>query len=256
MKWMIGLLKEDYNTLRLITRDEPSGVSMRELSTESTAYLYYTFYDSSSEGYRLYKEVTDLSFSTSGQTYESIGKNCGSKIMANSAIIVVSCPSTTSSTAGLISIYKESDLSFIKAVTNIAGSFFIGSRINVISSSYYHQIFYNSKKTQSGDEGQISMLEIFDNRRESGDFEFEITEDAISNDQYNHFGKYFAVHSSNGDHKLFVSSFEYDSAPSAHRIEILNACTHNQFYNSTSGACESLASGYLTYGLQDSTRTL
>lgn len=136
-RWMVGLLSETYRTVWLKTREEPNGLFVRELTINSTARIYYTMYNSVSQGYLLYKEDANLNFTTSNEASGSIGVNCGNKIEVNSDIIVLTCPSATSATAGLISVYKESNLNLIFVQTFTSSSYWIGSQIQIFSSTYY-----------------------------------------------------------------------------------------------------------------------
>ena len=74
-RWMVGLLSDTYRTVWLKTREEPSGLFVKELITNNTAKLYYTMYSSASEGYVLYKEEANLEFTVSNQVSTSVGIN-------------------------------------------------------------------------------------------------------------------------------------------------------------------------------------
>lgn len=74
-------------------------------------------------------------------------------------------------------------------------------------------------------------------------------------DSYKYFGKYFTIDSVNGTNKFHISSFESDSRPTAHQIEIMSVCTHSQEYDSTSDTCKDLTER-LTIGLQESPSTM
>ena len=138
---MVGLLSDTRPYLRAKTREEPTGLSVRGLVQNSTARLYYTMYNSASGGFVLYKEDVDLVFTVTNESSESVGVNCGTKIESNSQIIVLSCPSTSSATAGLISVYREDNLDLMFIQTYTSSSYWIGSFIQIISSTYYVSIF-------------------------------------------------------------------------------------------------------------------
>lgn len=136
--WFVGILNdENYRRVYSIQRDPPSGIAMRDLVFNKTAALFYTTYISVSKGYSLTREEIDLSFIVSNQKMINIGNNCGTVMSVNSNLLLVSCPSTSSSTAGVISIYKESDLTFIKAVTSSTDLKYIGTKLHILSSTYY-----------------------------------------------------------------------------------------------------------------------
>jgi len=137
IKWIIGVLTDGYSTLHLITRNEPNGVAMKELSSNSTARLYYTLYDSSISGYHLYKEDVNLRFNVTNQKFETAGKNCGSQIRVTGDIVVLSCFPTDSSQSGIISVFRESDLYFMHTEVDGSNSFSIGLDIEVISEENY-----------------------------------------------------------------------------------------------------------------------
>jgi len=142
IRWMIGILNDsNYRTVYLLDRAIPSGIALRDITPKTNARIYYTLADSTTNGFLLYKEDSDLQFNLSNQAKNSVGKNCGSKIVVNSNIIVLSCPSTTSATEGLISVYKESDLSFIHTITSTASQFFIGKEVKILSNGFYVSVY-------------------------------------------------------------------------------------------------------------------
>jgi hypothetical protein len=143
IKWMIGILNDSsYRTVYLLDRAIPSGIALRDVTPKSKARIYYTLADPATLGYILYKEDSDLQFNLSNKSQASVGKNCGSKIVVNSNIIVLSCPSTSSATEGIISVYKESDLSFIHTITSTSSQYFIGKEIKILSSAFYVSTSY------------------------------------------------------------------------------------------------------------------
>jgi hypothetical protein len=141
IRWMVGLISDTYSSVYHKTREEPSGLSVRELVQKSTARLYYTMYNTASGGFVLYKEDVDLQFTVTNESSQSVGINCGAKIESNSQIIALSCPSTSSATDGLISVYREDNLGLMFIQTYTSSSYWIGSYIQIISSTYYVSIF-------------------------------------------------------------------------------------------------------------------
>lgn len=89
-RWMVGLVSETYKTVWIKEREEPSGLFVRDLIVNNTGRIYYTLYNSETDSYALLRENSDLNFTTSNQKSETIGLNCGTKIEANSQIVVVS----------------------------------------------------------------------------------------------------------------------------------------------------------------------
>ena len=123
---MVGLFNTPtYTTVNYIIRSNPSGIAIRDSVPNSTAVLYYTLYDSTTTGYILYKENIDLKFNYSNQVKTSINKNWGSVISVTPDILVVVCPSTSSASNGMFSVYNESDLSLITTVTATTGLYWI-----------------------------------------------------------------------------------------------------------------------------------
>ena len=106
-------------------------------------------------------------------------------------------------------------------------------------------------KASSGTQGQISLLEIFYSKRNSSAFKTHLTEDAISDNTYNSFGKYFASYPSGNTNKFYISSSLSDTSTSGvHEIEIASICSHQQSYSSASKECQSVSSGSVSIGLQ------
>lgn len=139
-----------------------------------------------------------------------------------------------------MSVYNEDDLTHIHTITGVSGGASIGLDIGVISKTYYHQIFYSNKPSSDSSDGNIGLLEIFVNRRDSSDYTALNTLDYIDDDSYNYFGKYFEIDSETN--RLYISSYRLDTNPSIHQIEILQICSLTQTYNSGSDSCSSLGS--------------
>ena len=135
--WIVGLLHHTQVQVISKVKAAPSGLALREIVTNTKANLYYTEYSQSSYSYDLIKEETNLQFITSNTVSVNIGQNCGTNIVVNPDIIVVACPGTSSSTNGLISIYKESNVSFIHTQSYTSSSFLIGNRISIVTSQNY-----------------------------------------------------------------------------------------------------------------------
>lgn len=108
-------------------------------------------------------------------------------------------------------------------------------------------------KSSSGTAGQMSLLEIFVNRRKSTDVKTNIKADFQSDDSYNTYGKYFDMDTTNGLNKLYVSSYRLNSNPSAHQINTLQVCTHLQTYSSGTDTCSSVSSGSISIDQQSAT---
>lgn len=135
--WIVGLLHHDNITITAQRKGEPNGITLRETKENQNASIYYTEYSKRSQNHFLYKDNISIKFYSNGLLKTTIGKNCGTNIVVNSEIIVVSCPSSTSSTTGIISVYKESDLHFIHTQTYTTTSYSIGDSISIVSSKYY-----------------------------------------------------------------------------------------------------------------------
>ena len=75
-------------------------------------------------------------------------------------------------------------------------------------------------------------------------------------DSYKEYGKYFAIDTLNGNNKFYISSYESDSRPTAHQIEVMSVCTHEQQYVATTDTCQSILPSKITIGLQDISSTM
>lgn len=254
--WMIGKIADSsYKTVYLRRKDKPQGMALRSLSS-STARLYYTKADtnpSNPNSFILYKEDVKLNWDLSNESYIGINTVCGSHITVNSDLIVVGCPSSTSSTDGKFTVLKESDFSTITTVTSTSGLYSISGRTAIISSSYYHQIYYSSVQGASSIQGQMSLLEIFVNRKDSTDYKIKNHANAHTESGYNTFAKYFDLDSQTN--KLYISSYRKNTNPTFQGASVLQVCTHDQTYNSATKSCTNVGSigSSLTIGLQDAT---
>lgn len=135
--WIIGLLHHENVSAIVRFKSEPNGIALRETEENYKANLYYSEYSQSSLTHYLYRERITIDFNSEGRLTTSIGLNCGTTIVVNFNLIVVSCPSPSSSTNSIISIYKESNLAFIHTQIYSANSNSIGGSISIVSSQYY-----------------------------------------------------------------------------------------------------------------------
>ena len=137
--WFVGKLDVSrYRRVHFNVRSEPNGLALRDYNVGSSAKAYYTIYNRAINGYVLHSEEIDLTFSTSNLKTQSSGQNCGSKIVVNQHIIVLSCPGNSSSTGGIISVFRESDLSIIHSFNNVTlSSNLFGKEIGILSDNYY-----------------------------------------------------------------------------------------------------------------------
>ncbi|CAI2384872.1 unnamed protein product [Moneuplotes crassus] len=256
--WHVGLLDISSTRTENKTLNEPVGIDLRVKDTSTyDGVLYYTFYVSDTSSYQLYKRDISSSFEYNGGfIYTSIGDNCGSVIEASTQLIAVSCPSSTDPTSSIITILKESDLSIIHTQASTSNTFSIGNKIQIVSFSEYHQIFYNSMKASTGTLGQISLVEILYNKRDSSDFKIKLTEEAISDDTYNTFGKYFSAFLNGVTNKFYVSSYLSDTTSTvAHEIEVASMCNYQQTYSSGTKQCQAVSAGSVALGFQATSAT-
>jgi hypothetical protein len=93
------------------------------------------------------------------------------------------------------------------------------------------------------------------NRRDSSDIDAYNTANAISDNDYNYYGRYFALDQSGTTKKLYASSYENDQQGRIHQIEVTSVCTHGQSYTTSTDSCSSISSTHLTIGLQDTSAT-
>lgn len=80
-------------------------------------------------------------------------------------------------------------------------------------------------------------------------------EEAISDDGYEEFGKYFAVDVQNGNQRFLISNVGRTNGGQGAYVEVGSICTHGQVYQSASKLCSSVSSGEITIGLQDTSAT-
>ena len=76
-------------------------------------------------------------------------------------------------------------------------------------------------QTTSLTAGQVSLLEIFVNRRSSSDYKINNQPKFMFDDSYNAYGKFMDMDTTNGLNKLYVSSNKLNSNPASHQINTL-----------------------------------
>ena len=106
-------------------------------------------------------------------------------------------------------------------------------------------------QTSTSTSGQLSLLEIFVNRRSSSDYQINNNAKFQYDDSYNAYGKYFDMDTTNGLNKIYVSSYKLNSNPTAHKINTLQVWTHKQVYTASSDTWSSVTSGSLSINQQD-----
>ena len=121
------------------SRSQPSAIAIRDYSSE-LAKIYYSV--SCGGDICLNTEVVDVNYTISSSENYTIGsRNCANLIEVNDKIVAISC---TTSTYGILSIYRESDMALYKEIEGNNSFAGIASQIALISSGYYHQVYFNS----------------------------------------------------------------------------------------------------------------
>jgi hypothetical protein len=102
-KWFVSL--NQAGDVYSVSRNAPIGIGIRDYShTESMIYSTFSNEDGT---YSLIVEQADTSVKLWNERTLNVGENCGSSILANEKIIILSCKEVS---GGMISVYRESDL--------------------------------------------------------------------------------------------------------------------------------------------------
>jgi WD40 repeat protein len=88
-----------------ISRNAPIGIGIRDYS--STESIIYSTLSNNDGTYNLIVEQADTSVKLWNERTLNVGENCGSSILANEKVIILSCKEVP---GGMISVYRESDL--------------------------------------------------------------------------------------------------------------------------------------------------
>ena len=140
--WMMGMVGEDMEFVGVHIRPAVEGIAIKEVQTNTQVNLYYTTYESDTGGYLLHREAdVYLGFETNQIKKQSVGLNCGSKIVVYDKFLILGCRKQGAKD-GLISIYNEQTLVHIYTQTHTSDSYFIGSEIHVISSPFIVSTYY------------------------------------------------------------------------------------------------------------------
>ena len=235
-------------SLRGQSTREIYGVAIRDYSS-SYAKIYYSYNCYGSVC--LNAEVVDVNYTIQSEANYSIGNlntNCANLIEVNENIVAISC---TTSTYGILSIYKESDMTLYKEIVGESSYAGIASQIAIISSGFYHQVYYNSFNSTNLDNGQISVTEIFVNPNNT-DVQTNFTTVSFHSggSEYTGYGRYFYIDQSNTScssssgasgceqYKMYIGNMN-QNYNSQEQIETLQICTYEQVYSSSSGTCSS-----------------
>ncbi|CAI2384847.1 unnamed protein product [Moneuplotes crassus] len=255
--WGVGYLDMDRIMVNFRETTEVKGLDIKFKEDGFFGILWSTHYIESTGSYQLYRrDINPLFYIFNNVTYTSIGDNCGTVVESSTDIVAVACPSSTDPTSSFITILKVDGLTVIHTQTSTSNTFFIGGFIQISNFTNHHQVFYSSMKSSTGAQGQISMVEIFQDKHNSSDFKTHLTEEVFSDDTYNSFGKYFSISSSGSTNKIYISSSLSSSSNSvAHEFEVASICSHQQVYASSTKLCLAVSSGSVALGLQTSSPT-
>ena len=118
-------------------RSLPHAIAIRDYSSQ-LAKIYYSV--NCSESICINTEVVEVNYTVRSATNYTIGsRNCANLIEVNDKIVAISC---TTSTYGILSIYRESDMALYKEIEGNNSFAGIASQIAIISSDYYHQVYF------------------------------------------------------------------------------------------------------------------
>ena len=169
-------------------------------------------------------------------------------IEVNENIVAISC---TTSTYGILSIYRESDMMLYKEIEGDTNYAWIASQIAIISSDYYHQVYYNSFNWTSSENGQISVTEVFLNPNNTDLYtNFTTVTFQPSGSEYIGYGKHFYIDQSNiscstssrltgcKQYKMYIGNVNQDYN-NRQTFDALQICMYGQVYNSSSDTCYS-----------------
>ena len=225
--WILGAAIRDYNS--------------------SLAKIYYTKYCYSTVCVNT--EVVDTNYTVyEAKNYTIRGGNCANLIEVKENIVAISC---TTSTYGAVSIYGESNMTLYAEIVGHNSYAGIASQIAIISSDYYHQVYYNSFNSTSLDNGQISVTEIFVNPNNTDIYtNFTTVSFQSGGSEYTGYGRYFYIDQSNTScssssgasgceqYKMYIGNMN-QNYNSQEQIETLQICTYEQVYSSSSNTCSS-----------------
>ena len=244
------------------SRNQIYGLTMRDYNS-SSAKIYYSVNCSGSVC--LNTEVVTSTYDVLASRNYSIGHidwNCANQIEVNENIVVLSC---TTSTYGIISIYRESDMYLYKNLFRHEGFAGVPSQIGIISSQYTHQIYYNSFNSTSLEDGKISVIEFVMNPNNTdlrNNFTTVSFQAGGSDDTG--YGSHFYIDQSNtscstssGDtgceqYKMYIGNMNPDTN-NRQAFDALQICMYGQVYNASSDTCYSAGDNLFSSDIQQET---
>ena len=230
------------------TTIEPNEIAIRDHNTTHSRIFYSR--NKTDGGYELVTEIIDTLYNVHENiTYDLGNDNCGDIIEANDQIIVVAC-STAENNHGMLSVYRESDMTLYTEIRGNSSFAGICNDVVLISSQYYHQVYFNSFNSSELEYGQLSRVEILIDRNEPNKNQTLLEcEFYADNSNYQRYAKHFDKDSQN---KLYISNLK-DDGDTGNSIDLMQVCTYEQYFDNSSNSCISLQAGQITFTAQQAT---
>ena len=230
------------------TTIEPNEIAIRDYNT-THAKIYYSR-NKTDGGFELVIEVVNTLYTTHENiTYDLGNDNCGDIIEVNNQIIVVAC-STAENNHGMLSVYRESDMDLYTEIRGNSSFAGICKDVVLISSQYYHQVYFNSFNSSILEYGQLSRVEILIDRNNSSKNQTFLEREFYSNNSnYFRYTKHFDKDSQN---KLYISNMK-DDGEIENIIDLMQVCTYDQYFDNSSNSCISVEPGEITFTAQQIT---
>ena len=230
------------------TTTKPNDIAVRDVN-ETHAKVFYTRNKTDGSGYELITDIANTTYDIhTTETYDLGSDNCGNFVQTNGTILVIAC--NTTDDHGMISIYRESDMALYTEVRGNSSFTGILNDIAIISSQYYHQVFFNSFNSTDQTNGQLSRVEILVDRQDANKnktfLEVQFYE---NNADYTEYAKYFGKDPQN---RLFISNLQDNNAV-GNTVDLIQICTYEEYFNATSNSCHSVNSGEVTFTAQQAT---
>ena len=210
------------------TTIEPNEIAIWDHNT-THARIFYSR-NKTDGGYELVTEIIDTLYNVHENiTYDLGNDNCGDIIEANDQIIVVAC-STAENNHGMLSVYRESDMTLYTEIRGNSSFAGICNDVVLISSQYYHQVYFNSFNSSELEYGQLSRVEILIDRNEPDRNQtFLECEFYADNSNYQRYAKHFDKDSQN---KLYISNLK-DDGDAGNSIDLMQVCTYEQYFDNS-----------------------
>ena len=250
----------NYNSsTRYYQVNQTNAIAINADANSSQAELYYSYAYSASTYLARRRTYASSSRLYSSTSYDIGRSNCANLIEVKGNIVAISW---TTSTYGMLSIYRKSDITLYAQIVGNSSFAGIASQIAIISSQNYHKVFFNSFNSTSLDHGQISVTEIFVHPNHTNSFSHFITKTFHSGgSEYTSYGRYFHLDysitscrrtsssiSGCEQYEMYIGNMNQNY--SRQFFDVLKICTDRQVYNSSSDTCYSVGDNQFSLGAQ------